>query len=70
MSDAVKRLMPDRSGPVEGTTFSSPGVRIGVVSAAYLFAMKAQAARQDADGDDLRLLARELGYVRLRTLLT
>lgn len=61
LNDSVKGLMPDRSQPVEGTSsFTAPGIRVGVASPAYLFAMKAQAARQEADGDDLRLLARNL----------
>ena len=65
LNDSVKGLMPDREQPVEGTSsFTAPGIRVGVASPAYLFAMKAQAARQETDGDDLRLLAREL---KLRT---
>lgn len=61
LNDAVKGLLPDRVEPVEGTTsFSARGIHVGVASAEYLFAMKAQAARQEVDGEDLRLLAREL----------
>lgn len=61
LNDAVKGLLPDKVRPVEGTaSFSAPGLHVGVASAEYLFAMKAAAARQEADGDDLRLLAREL----------
>jgi hypothetical protein len=61
LNDSVKRLMPDREQPIEGTSsFAAPGIRVGVASPEYLFAMKAMAARQEADGDDLRYLAREL----------
>jgi hypothetical protein len=62
LNDAVKGLLPDRQPPLEGTgTFSTPGLHVGVASAEYLFAMKAQAARQETDGDDLRTLAGILG---------
>jgi hypothetical protein len=62
LNDAVKGLLPDRVHPVEGSTsFWSPGVYVGVASAEYLFAMKAQAARVEADGEDLRRLAEILG---------
>jgi len=44
---------------------SSTGIHVGVASAEYLFAMKAQAARQESDGDDLRHLATVL---RIRTI--
>lgn len=61
LNDGVKSLLPDREQPIEGTSsFSTPGISVGVASPEYLFAMKAQAARQEADGDDLRFLAREL----------
>lgn len=61
LNDAVKGLLPDKVAPVEGTaSFSALGIHVGVASAEYLFAMKAAAARQEADGDDLRLLAAEL----------
>jgi hypothetical protein len=54
--------MPDRQKPIEGTSsFAAPGIHVGVASPEYLFAMKAMAARQEADGDDLLFLARELG---------
>jgi hypothetical protein len=61
LNDGVKALLPERQPLVEGTaSFSAPGISVGVASPEYLFAMKAQAARQEADGDDLRFLAREL----------
>lgn len=61
LNDSVKGLLPDREQPIEGTSsFSAPGIRVGVAAPQYLFAMKAMAARQEADGDDLRLLARAL----------
>ncbi|MDT4940342.1 MAG: hypothetical protein QOJ34_431, partial [Pseudonocardiales bacterium] len=60
-NDGVKGLLLERQQPVEGTSsLSAPGISVGVASPEYLFAMKAQAARQEADGDDLRFLAREL----------
>lgn len=63
---SVKGLLPDRQQPREGTTsFSSTGIHVGVASAEYLFAMKAQAARQETDGADLRHLARELGIASM-----
>jgi len=61
LNDGVKGLMPDKSPPVEGTaSFSADGIHVGVASPEYLFAMKAQAARQESDGDDLRSLAKML----------
>lgn len=66
LNDAVKGLLPDKVAPIEGTaTFSAPGLHVGVASADYLFAMKAVAARQETDGEDLRSLATEL---RIRTV--
>ena len=65
LNDSVKGLLPDKSPPVEGTaSFTAPGLHVGVASPEYLFAMKAAAARLETDGEDLRLLAREL---RIRT---
>ncbi|MCC6226220.1 MAG: hypothetical protein IT195_07430 [Microthrixaceae bacterium] len=62
LNDAVKGLLPDRHPPIEGIgTFSAPGIHVGVASAEYLFAMKAQAARIETDGEDLRTLADVLG---------
>ena len=61
LNDAVKGLLPDRSPPVEGYgTFSADGIHVGVASPEYLFAMKAQAARVETDGEDLRRLAEVL----------
>jgi hypothetical protein len=61
LNDGVKGLLPDKIQPIEGTSsFSAPGIRVGVASAEYLFAMKAMAARQETDGDDLRTLATSL----------
>ncbi len=62
LNDAVKGLLPDRSAPTKGAgTFVTEGLYVGVASAEYLFAMKAQAARVETDGEDLRTLAAELG---------
>lgn len=70
LNDSVKGLLPDRVRPIEGTSsFSSTGIHVGVASAAYLFAMKAQAARQESDGDDLRDLAKELKIGTVRDAL-
>lgn len=61
LNDAVKVLLPDRSAPVEGFgTFASEGIHVGVASPEYLFAMKAQAARVETDGEDLRTLGKIL----------
>lgn len=61
LNDAVKGLLPDRA-PIEvGAHFHAAGLDVGVASAEYLFAMKAAAAREDADADDLRFLADHLG---------
>lgn len=70
LNDGVKGLLPDREQPVEGTaSFSALGIRVGVASAEYLFAMKAVAARQEIDGADLRLLAGVLGITELERAL-
>lgn len=62
LNDGVKGLLPDRSPPLEGqASFVAPGIRVGVASADYLFAMTAAAARQETDGEDLRYLAVILG---------
>ena len=62
LNDAVKGLLPERVAPIEGTgSFSTQGLQVGVASAEYLFAMKAQAARQETDGEDLRQLAGIIG---------
>jgi len=59
---AREHSLPDELRPAEGSaTFSTRGLHVGVASPQYLFAMKAQAARQETDGDDLRTLARVLG---------
>jgi hypothetical protein len=70
LNDGVKGLLPDQAAPVEGTaSFATPGLYVGVASAEYLFAMKAQAARQETDGDDLRRLAAVLGIDSLDAAL-
>jgi len=71
LNDGVKGLLPDRVPPIEGTTsFSAPGIHVGVAAPEYLFAMKAQAARQEADGADLRYLAEILGLTDIEAALT
>lgn len=58
LNASVKSLFPDLRPPIEGTSsFSAPGLHVGVAPPAYLFAMKAQAARTERDGEDLRFLA-------------
>jgi hypothetical protein len=62
LNDAVKALLPERLPPAEGYgTFTVDGLHVGVAAADYLFAMKAQAARVETDGEDLRRLAEILG---------
>ena len=66
LNDAVKGLLPERQPPVEGTaSFATLGLDVGVASPEYLFAIKAAAARQETDGEDLRVLARLLGITTL-----
>ena len=43
--------------------------KFGIASVDYLFAMKAAAARQETDGEDLRFLATELGLGSAREAL-
>jgi len=70
LNDGVKGLLPDKAAPVEGqASFVAPGIRVGVASAEYLFAMKAAAARQETDGEDLRVLAAALGLTSARQAL-
>ncbi|GAC1604038.1 MAG: hypothetical protein NVS3B21_33000 [Acidimicrobiales bacterium] len=61
LNDAVKGLMPDWADGGEGLAFRAPGISVAIASPEYLFAMKALAARQEADGDDLTRLARIVG---------
>jgi hypothetical protein len=57
LNDGVKGLLPDRPDTGEQVTFSSNGISVAVASPEYLFAMKAAAARQEADSEDLLALA-------------
>lgn len=61
LNEGVKGLLPDRSAAEVGSYFDSEGISVGVASAEYLFAMKAFAAREEVDADDLRFLALHLG---------
>lgn len=61
LNDGVKGLLPDRSAAEIGSHFDSQGMSVAVASAEYLFAMKAFAAREEVDTDDLRFLAQHLG---------
>lgn len=66
LNDAVKGLLPDRSEPIEGsTTFTTRGLHVGVVSAEYLFVMKAQAARQETAGAYLGKAGERLASVEM-----
>lgn len=70
LNDAVKGLLPDRQPPITGTgSFTAPGIQVGVASAEYLFAMKAMAARQETDGEDLRRLQAMLGITTMEQAL-
>lgn len=61
LNDGVKGLLPDRSIAEVGSHFDSEGISVGIASAEYLFSMKAFAAREEVDADDLRFLAQRLG---------
>ena len=61
LNDGVKGLLPDRSAVEIGSHFEAEGIAVSVASAEYLFAMKALAAREEVDADDLRFLAQHLG---------
>ena len=61
LNDGVKDMLPDLVGAMVGTYFDSAGIAVEVASAEYLFAMKAFAAREEVDADDLTFLARHLG---------
>lgn len=69
LNDGVKGLLPDRSAAEVGNRFESPGISVGIASAEYLFAMKAVAAREDADADDLRILAEYIGVTNTEDAL-
>lgn len=60
LNDGVKGLMPDRTDDAARVQYASEGLTVMVASPEYLFAMKAAAARQEADTDDLLVLARSL----------
>ena len=62
LNDGVKGLLPDRVPTQVGTQFDATGLAVEVASADYLFAMKAMAARAEVDADDLKVLARHLGF--------
>lgn len=57
LNDSVKGLLPDRPDTGEQVTFAAPGISVAVASPDYLFAMKAAAARAEADSTDLTTLA-------------
>ncbi len=64
LNDGAKGFLPDRRrDEAPRTLFSRPGIAVSVASAEYMFAMKAAAARVDADQEDLATLA---GHLRLR----
>ena len=55
LNDGVKALVSDQLEPQ--VIFASTGISVVVASPDYLFAMKAAAARQEADTEDLLTLA-------------
>lgn len=57
LNDGVKGLLPDRPDTGPQVVFTSTGISVAVASPDYLFAMKAAAARQEADTEDLLRLA-------------
>lgn len=61
LNDGVKGLLPDRPDTGAQTIYTGPGISVSVASPELLFAMKAAAARVEADTEDLKLLARILG---------
>lgn len=62
LNDGVKGFMPDLvRHPVPAQHFSAPGLSVDVAPPEYVFAMKASAARSEADRDDLRTLVGILG---------
>jgi predicted nucleotidyltransferase len=70
LNDGVKAFMPDRvKHPIAGTHFSTPGLSINVAPPEYVFAMKASAARSEADRDDLRTLVGILGITSVEAAL-
>lgn len=66
LNDGVKGLLLDRSAAEIGSHFDAEGISVGVASAEYLFAMKAFAAREEVDTEDLRFLAQHLGLRNAR----
>jgi predicted nucleotidyltransferase len=68
--EAAAMAREHRLPPIEGAaSFTAPGLHVGVASPEYLFAMKAMAARQETDGEDLRTLARVLTINDVRDAL-
>lgn len=57
LNDGVKGLMPDRHDEAPRVQFAAEGLTVMVASPEYVFAMKAASARQEADTEDLLLLA-------------
>lgn len=57
LNDGVKAILADLEPPALATeTFTAPGISVGIASGEYMFAMKASAARSEADREDLRTL--------------
>jgi hypothetical protein len=68
LNDAVKGFLP---GPDPGARvyFDEPGLSVQVVSARYLFILKAMAARQARDAEDLELLFPLTGFASVEQAL-
>lgn len=61
LNDGVKGLMPDRRDDEPRVQYVTEGLKVMVASPKYMFAMKAAAARQEGDTEDLLMLAKALG---------
>ncbi len=61
LNDSVKGLLPDKMDAQVGTRFDMPGISVEIASPEYLFAMKARAARDGVDTEDVAVLADRIG---------
>jgi hypothetical protein len=68
LNDAVKGFLPG-ADPNATTLFDRPGLTVRIASPAYLFAMKAVAARVERDASDLITLYRLCGFASVEEAL-
>jgi Nucleotidyltransferase of unknown function (DUF6036) len=68
LNDAVKGFLPGED-PNATTLFDRPGLTVRIASPAYLFAMKAVAARVERDATDLITLYRLCGFASVEEAL-